>query len=187
MLRFAPGVAVREALGSFETRSSVGPGGDAGGTFDRAEALAETAAAAGPAPTAASCGNSSPVRGCAATLVARMRAATVTNPNSKPATAAATIIQREPRPRRGVRVLDPRALATTAPSLGGGSESTTAGRVGASGAAGGGLGVGIARSVIFSLALGGGGTLGGDGGGKLERARGMSSDSGALPPRTTTA
>jgi hypothetical protein len=52
-------------------------------------------------------------------------------------------------------------------------------------------GVGIARSVIFSLALGssgsGSGSGSGGGGGMLERKRGMCSDCGASPPRTTTA
>ena len=47
----------------------------------------------------------------------------------------------------------------------------------------GGVGVGIARKVIFSLADGTGSLTGG-GGGKLERRTGMCSDSGASPPRT---
>lgn len=183
MLRFAPGLAARGALGSGETRSSAAAREDAAGAFDPAEALAETGAGVAGAPTDAGLDKSSPAWGCAATPAARIRPATEAKPSSKPAVAAATIIQREPRPRRDVEA---RVLATTAASLGGGSESTTAGREGASSPAGGGLGVGIARSVIFSLALTGAGTLAG-GGGQLERARGMSSDSGALPPRTTTA
>lgn len=47
-------------------------------------------------------------------------------------------------------------------------------------------GLGIARCVIFSLALIGALSTGG-GGGKLERATGMSFEIGASPPRTTTA
>src|SRR4051812_27759522 len=118
-----------------------------------------------------------------------MRAATEAKPSNKPAAAATTIAQREPRPFRSPRPLgtDNSTLATTAASLGGGNDSVTFGKDEASGAVGAGLGVGIARSVIFSLALGGGGTLGGGGGGKLERASGISSDCGASPPRTTTA
>ena len=115
-----------------------------------------------------------------------MRAMTDANPSSKPAPAAATIVQREPRARRdtGASASGSRTLATTAASLGGGSDSTTGGTE----ATGGRLGVGIARSVIFSLALGGGGTLdAGAAGRKLERATGMSSHVGASPPRTTTA
>ena len=92
---------------------------------------------------------------------------------------------------------------TTGASLGGGTDSIRAGIGGAATAGGGGnisgasstvgssrsmlggLGIGMARSVTFSLKLIGTGSLGG--GGKLERAMGISLESGASPPRTTTA
>lgn len=96
---------------------------------------------------------------------------------------------------------------TVGASLGGGADSSTGGNMvveadaaltgtssntmdamrGVMGTATGGVGVGMARSVIFSLKLTGGSSLAGGGGGKLERATGMCSDNGASPPRTTTA
>jgi hypothetical protein len=77
-------------------------------------------------------------------------------------------------------------LATSGASLGGGSDSSTRDNGMPAAAAGGLDGVGIARKVIFSLASTGAGSFGG-GGGTLERASGISSWTGASPPRTTTA
>lgn len=138
----------------------------------------------------------------AATLPWRVLAATETKPKIKPAAPAAKIVQREP-PRRdtGASLDEGAMLETVGASLGGGADSNT-GRGGTktprSASLGGGssnttdemrgsLGVGMARSVIFSLMLIGAGSLGGGGGGKLERATGISPESGASPPRTTTA
>jgi hypothetical protein len=110
--------------------------------------------------------------------------------------------ERAARRERGTEELRSSTLATTGASLGGGTDSRTAGNLaGSAGTVAAAAtrvdaaaramtcaerGVGIARSVIFSLRLSGGGKLGGAGG-KLERAIGISSESGASPPRTTTA
>jgi hypothetical protein len=142
-----------------------------------------------------------------------MVVATEITPRHSPAAAAATIVQRE-RERRRERVelscsSSGSRLATTGASLGGGSDSTTGASDSADGAGatdhalcatggreaggsatnggGGELRVGMARRVTFSLKLIGAGSLGGGGGKKLERATGMSLDSGLSPPRTTTA
>jgi hypothetical protein len=75
--------------------------------------------------------------------------------------------------------------------LGGGNDSTLG--IDRSGGANALLltGVGIARKVTFSLAVSGTASgwtsASGGGGGMLERKRGMCSDCGASPPRTTTA
>lgn len=126
--------------------------------------------------------------------------ATDTRPSNNPAAAAATIVQREPIGRRERGPADDSSVLVTNGAslngarlegalLGGGSDSTFgAGAVGSADTFGaGGVGVGIARNVIFSLAGNGAGSLTGGGGGKLERRTGMCSDSGASPPRTTTA
>ena len=130
--------------------------------------------------------------------------ATEARPKNNPAAPAATMGRREAR-GLGRRWLlgGSLQLVTTGASLGGGTDSSTAGAgagrtrrgggniSGASSAAYdgdsilGSFGVGIARSVTLSLKLTGAGSLGG--GGRLERATGMSLETGASPPRTTTA
>ena len=113
----------------------------------------------------------------------------------RPAAAAATIVQRELLGRGGAGGgrLATSGASLSGPWLGGGSDSVAASAPGANDSdAGetaemrGGGGVGMARSVTFSALLGATGSLGG-GGGKLERRRGMSSESGASPARTTVA
>lgn len=127
--------------------------------------------------------------------------ATDTRPSNNPAAAAATIVQREPIGRRERGPADDSSVLVTNGAslsgarlegalLGGGCDSTFgAGALDSSAATfgAGGVGVGMARKVIFSLAGNGAGSLTGGGGGTLERMSGMCSDSGASPPRTTTA
>lgn len=143
----------------------------------------------------------SPGEACAPALGAPSFTATDTRPSNNPAAAAATIVQRDPIGRRERGPADDSSVLVTKGAslsgarlegtlLGGGRESTFgAGTLGSSAATfgAGGVGVGIARNVIFSLAGSGAGSLTGGGGGKLERRSGMCSDSGASPPRTTTA
>ena len=125
-------------------------------------------------------------------------AATEAKPRMSPAAAAATIVQRDREGRGGSAASS--GLVTNGASLrgarlegawlGGGSESLTTGTELASATStwgAGGVGVGMARKVIFSFALGTAGSLAGGGGGTLERSTGMCSDTGASPPRTTTA
>ena len=112
-----------------------------------------------------------------------------------PAAAAATIVQRELLGRCGAGggKLATSGASLSGPWLGGGDGSVADSAAGASDSEActtdemrGGVGVGMARSVTFSALLGTTGSLGG-GGGRLERRRGMSSDSGASPPRPTVA
>ena len=149
--------------------------------------------------------------GSAALCGARTFIATDAKPKINPAAAAATIVQREPvRRDRGAADSGPFVCATNGASLGGGDDSITATpmlesvrmfalvfalvpactlvRLVPAPRASRVPGRAIVRSVICSLALSGAGsTLAGGGGGTLERASGMCSDSGTSPTRTTTA
>ena len=194
MLRFALGVAGRVGFRSLDdsSLSGVAEGGGRGAAVELAGAGLATAGS-GAAGRALSVGARA---GCAAAPGAYTRAATEANPNRSPAAAAATIVQRERRGRSDSGALDvSETLDTNGASLsgallGGGNESMT-GRTKLTDDAAALLltGVGLARSVTFSLALGGAGSLSGagGGGGMLERKSGMCSDWGASPPRTTTA
>jgi hypothetical protein len=136
--------------------------------------------------------------GCSAAPGVNTRVATEAKPSTSPAAAAATIVQRDRRGRSDSALLavsetlDTYGASLSGALLGGGNDSTTRGTdFGGAQAALLLTGVGIARSVIFSLAVGGSGSRSGSGssggGGMLERKRGMCSDCGASPPRTTTA
>lgn len=159
--------------------SSAGGNGNSGTPLDAASGAAVGGCAAGVAGVA----------------VCRARAAIDASPKSKPSAAAAAIVQLEPARRR--RELGPlecggHTLAASGASLSGarltGASLDAASWRTVGGAA---LGVGMARSVIFSLALTGPASLSavsfGAAGATLERASGISSDSGASPSRTTTA
>jgi hypothetical protein len=192
MLRFAPAAWGREAgvgragsramvsgarlWGSAEARGVVDVTGVGNTTFTGAGAAATIGGEAG--DSVADCG-------------ARALLATDATPSNKPAAAASAIVKFELRLRlRELCTTEPGARSLAAisgaslsgpwlcgGSLGGATDAT---------AGGGRLGAGIARNVIFSLALIGAGSLGG-GGGTLGRASGMSSVMGASPTRTTTA
>lgn len=196
MLRFALGVAARVGLRSPDDSSfsGVAEAGVRSVAFD----LAGLGATGGVAPGDAGAGALSVAAGdgCAAAPGAYTRAATEAKPSTRPAAAAATIVQRE-RPGRcdpgpldvsdARETLDTYGASLSGAWLGGGADSMTGG-TDLRGCALALLltGVGMARNVTFSLALSGAGSDGG-GGGMLERNRGMCSDWGASPPRTTTA
>ncbi|MES1182431.1 MAG: hypothetical protein ABUL60_01380 [Myxococcales bacterium] len=199
MLRFALGAAGRAGLGS--ERWLLGAGGAA--CFRAAAESASSGEGGAGGGVTATAARVSAGGGCSAALGRPSLTATDTKPSKSPAAAAATIVQREPIGRAARGAVDGSSeLVTNGASLsgarlegamlGGGSDSSAGGaKVGGSGgsavtAGAGGVGVGIARNVIFSLADGTGSLTGG-GGGKLERRSGMCSDSGASPPRTTTA
>jgi len=196
MLRFALGAGGRAGLGS--ERWLLGADGAAPPRAALESArMGEACAGGGATATAA---RVSAGGGCSAALGRPSFTATDTKPSKSPAAAAATIVQREPIGRAARGAVDGSSeLVTNGASLSGarldgamldgGSDSRAGGaNVGGSAvtAGAGGVGVGIARKVIFSLADGTGSLTGG-GGGKLERRTGMCSDSGASPPRTTTA
>lgn len=187
MLRFALGTASRKARESAGARSRGSCNAGAAEALGRGEALATVGT-----DVLARLASSSTGAGCGCTSAAgagwRTRAATDTKPRLSPAAAAATIVQRDPAPRRETGAPDDsRELATNGASLGGGTDSITRGSASTGASAFGVGGVGIARSVVFSLTRKDAGSLGGGGGGKLERAIGIASESGASPPRTTTA
>jgi hypothetical protein len=198
MLRFALGAGARVGLRSPDESSFSG----VAEAFVRNVAfdLAGLGATGGVAPGDAGAGALSVTAGdgCAAAPGAYTRAATDAKPSTRPAAAAATIVQRE-RPGRcdpGLLdvsdtrdTLDTYGASLSGAWLGGGTDSMTAG-TDLRGCCAHALlltGVGMARNVTFSLALSGVGSDGGGGGGMLERNRGMCSDWGASPPRTTTA
>jgi hypothetical protein len=193
MLRLGLAAAERAGFDSFRARSELGAGAATARLGD-AE-LAKPAAGVG---SAEGVGSVAARGGCAAAPDPLSFAATEARPRISPAAAAATIVQREPVGRCDGGGFDDvsSALVTSGASLsgarldgavlGGASESMAmAAELDGTSAWGAG-GVGMARNVIFSFALGGAGSFGG-GGGMLERSSGMCSDSGASPPRTTTA
>jgi hypothetical protein len=198
MLRFALGCARRagvdlRSLGA-DASSALVAGADAEGATAGASLVAGGVTKGGAAGALSGAAGA----GCAAGPKACRRAATEARPNSRPAAAAATIVQRErpitrcdSGPLGASDTLDTNGASLSGAWLGGGNDSnadgSTAGGTLATTAARLLTGVGIARNVIFSLALGGSGSGAGGGGGMLERNSGMCSDCGASPTRTTTA
>jgi len=124
---------------------------------------------------------------------ARMRTATDARPSTTPIMAAATIGRRDRRDFREEGASWSGALVTNGESLRGGAGSegcaTGAGARATSPSSemrGKALALGIAGNVAMSSGLGAGGPLGAVGG-TLGRARGMLSEWGTSPWRTTTA
>jgi hypothetical protein len=198
MLRFALGAGGRASLRSPDGGSPSRVTED--GVRGAAAELADSGAVGSGIAGATGLGVLSVVAGdgCSAAPGAYTRAATEAKPNTSPAAAAATIVQRERTGRCDSGsfavsdTLDTYGASLSGALLGGGNDSSTRGTDLAGGAHALLLtGVGIARNVIFSFAVGtadwGCGSSSGGGGGMLERKRGICSDCGASPPRTTTA
>lgn len=161
MLRLALGAGGRDSLrslddGSLSRVTEDGVRGAAAELADSGAAGSGVAGATRPGVLRVVAGD-----GCSAAPGAYTRAATEAKPNTSPAAAAATIVQRE-RPGRSDSgpfavsdTLDTYGASLSGALLGGGNDSIARGTDLAGGAHALLLtGVGIARNVIFSLAVG---------------------------------
>jgi hypothetical protein len=177
MVRFALGGAGRVGFRSSDESSASGI--TEGGVGGAAIELTDLGAAADVTAGATTPGVLSVVAGdgCCAAPGTYTRAATEAKPNTSPAAAAATIVQRErgghcdAGPLADSETLDTYGASLRGALLGGGDDSTFG--IDRSGDANAWLltGVGIARNVTFSLAASGTGSASasGGGGGMLER------------------